>query len=112
MKFIRAISREIGQKKFNSRLASSEENTIATGFKHNAVTPIGVKNKNIPIILSERLLELTIWMGGGEYDVKVSVDVNEFRNVYRPYVADIVYDGNIDPNENRRRNKKMIISHI
>lgn len=101
MKFVREIHKKLGKKKFKFRLASAEENAIETGFKHNAVTPIGIKNTKIPIILSSRLLELDhFWMGGGEYDVKLAVDVNEFRKIYKPLVADIVYDGFIDPNDN------------
>eukprot|EP01084_Bolivina_argentea_P078128 141750_1 len=102
MKFARKIhENKVGKKKFKFRLADSEANAIETGFKHNAVTPIGLKNKKIPIILSDRLLELGhFWMGGGEYDVKLAVDTKQFIKIYEPYVADIVYDGTIDPNEN------------
>ena len=58
MKFVRAIHKELGKKKFKFRLASAEENAIETGLKHNAVTPIGIKNTKIPIILSQRLFSM------------------------------------------------------
>lgn len=101
MKFVRELHGKLGKRQFNFRLAPESENEKETGFEHNSVTPIGIKNKKIPIILSDRLLELGhFWMGGGEVDVKVAINTSEFRNIFRPYVAKIVYDGYIDPNEN------------
>ncbi len=99
MKFVRKINNfKVSKKKFNFRLAPEEENEKVTGFSHNAVAPIGMKNRDIPIIMSHRLLEYGhFWMGGGEVDVKFGMDTAEFRNVFRPYVADITYDGWIDP---------------
>ena len=107
MKFVRKIHDfKVGKKKFKFRLASPEENDEESGFEHNAVTPIGIKNAKIPIILSSRLMELDhFWMGGGEEDVKLAVDVKEFIKVYNPYVTDIVYDGWIDPNENNQEER-------
>merc|ERR1712130_366385 len=95
MKFVRKIhENKVGKKKFKFRLASSDENDKETGFLHNAVTPIGLKNTKIPIILSSRLMELDhFWMGGGEHDVKLAVDTKEFIEKYNVYVADVVYDG-------------------
>ncbi|ETO15615.1 hypothetical protein RFI_21751, partial [Reticulomyxa filosa] len=102
MKFVRYINGyEISKKNFKFRLASPEESLQVTGFDHNAVTPIGIKYSDIPIILSHRVLELGhFWMGGGEVDVKIAVNVNQFRNQFKPYIADITYEGFIDPTEN------------
>ena len=102
MKFVRQINGfKIGKKRFKFRLAPTEESDNETGYTHNAVTPIAMKNSNIPIILSDRLIEFGhFWMGGGEVDVKLAVNVNQFRNIYRPFVGDIVYEGTIDPTEN------------
>ena len=101
MKFVRDLHGKLGKRQFNFRLAPEQENLIETGFQHNSVTPIGIKNKKIPIIISDRLLDYGhIWIGGGEVDVKIAINMAEFRNVFRPYVAKIVYDGWIDPNEN------------
>lgn len=102
MKFVRKLhDNKVGKKKFKFRLASPEENAQETGFEHNSVTPIGMKNQSIPIIVSSRMMELDhFWMGGGEHDVKLAVDTKQFVQATKAYVADIVYDGWIDPNEN------------
>lgn len=101
MKFVRELHKKLGKRQFNFRLAPGKESDEETGFTHNSVTPIGIKNKKIPIVMSDRILELDhFWMGGGEFDVKLAVDTNEFRNIYRPYIANIVKPGTVDPNRN------------
>jgi len=105
-KFIRSLTGfSISKKKYNFRLAPAEASKNLSGFPHNAVSPLGIKTEGIPIILSHRALELGhIWLGGGEEDLKLSIDTWEFRNMFRPYIADIVYDGYIDE-ENNMHNK-------
>ena len=102
-KFVRAINdHKVSKKHFNFRLAPADESQQMTGYGYNAVAPLGIQHsQNIPIILSHRLLEFShFWMGGGEVDVKLAVNTHDFRNHFKPYVANIVYDGYIDPTEN------------
>jgi prolyl-tRNA editing enzyme YbaK/EbsC (Cys-tRNA(Pro) deacylase) len=76
------------------RLVPEEINTKLTGFEHNAVAPIGCRMK-IPIIVSHRIAELQpsfFWLGGGEVDLKLGLDWNEFSQIYSPYAADCTYD--------------------
>lgn len=43
-----------------------------TGFRHNAVSPIGLATK-LPVIMSDRVAALqppVFWLGGGEADLK------------------------------------------
>jgi len=101
-KFIRSLNGfSISKKKYNFRLAPAEASNKLSGFPHNAVSPLGIKTEGIPIVLSHRALELGhLWLGGGEEDLKLSIDTGEFRNMFRPYIADIVYDGFIDQENN------------
>lgn len=66
-----------------------------TGFEHNAMCPIGLKQKDIPIILDEKIVNLTpnfFWAGGGEVDLKLGVKVSEFcESVKLLRVADITF---------------------
>ena len=34
-----------------------------------------------------------MWIGGGESDIKLAVDIDEFRNVFKPFVADFTQEG-------------------
>lgn len=87
-----------GSKYYNMRLASEEANDLLTGFSHNAVSPVGLKEP-LPIILSHRIAQLQpqmFWMGGGEVDLKLGVDLQEFLAAYQPMVADCTYDSDVN----------------
>lgn len=66
-----------------------------TGFEHNAMCPIGLLQKNIPIILDEKITNLTpkfFWAGGGEVALKIGVSVEEFvKNVPLLSIADVTH---------------------
>lgn len=50
-----------------------------SGYTHNAVTPIGMTTP-VPLLLSHKLKNLPdgqMWLGGGEVDLKMRVDVAE-----------------------------------
>lgn len=70
------------------RLVSSEVNDQLTGFKHNAVTPVGCKTA-LPMFLSHEIASLPyFWLGGGEVDVKLQSRTAEFIKVFKPVILD------------------------
>lgn len=53
-----------GRKQFNFRLCSPEVNDALTGYSHNAVSPLGCKEK-LPVIVSDRIAKLNpsfLWL--------------------------------------------------
>ena len=83
----------IPKSKFNFQLAHTDDSARLTGYEHNAVVPIGMKT-TLPIILSEQITQLQpnhFWLGAGQVDVKLRVEVNEFKELLKPMVARIVY---------------------
>ena len=73
-------------------LAGEKESDELSGFKHNAVTPLGMK-VSIPILLSKSITTLKplyIWLGGGEVNQKFIISVNELINHFNPIIDDIV----------------------
>lgn len=62
---------------FNPYPGARQDNDRLTGFSHNAVTPIGMSER-LPVILSDRIARLAppmFWMGGGEVDLKLGLDL-------------------------------------
>jgi len=52
--------------------------------------------QKIPVILSDRILELKpkyVWLGGGHKDVKLCIDVNEFVSRCNSFVANVTAPG-------------------
>eukprot|EP01092_Planopodium_desertum_P013598 TRINITY_DN6639_c0_g1_i1.p1 TRINITY_DN6639_c0_g1~~TRINITY_DN6639_c0_g1_i1.p1 ORF type:complete len:110 (-),score=4.40 TRINITY_DN6639_c0_g1_i1:32-361(-) len=86
--FVRGMSK-LGRKKYKFRLAKPADNARLTGYEHNAVTPIGLKSE-VPIILSDKILKNdTMWLGGGEVDLKWNVNVRQFVEKLGSFVGDI-----------------------
>jgi prolyl-tRNA editing enzyme YbaK/EbsC (Cys-tRNA(Pro) deacylase) len=93
MKFIRDLNegKNFGKSAFNFRVAEKEIGEELTGFKKQAISPVGMKTP-IPIVLSKNILSLRpryIWLGAGEVDWKVEFSVDEFIQVLQPLIADI-----------------------
>lgn len=81
---------KIPKKRFNLRLAPEDEAHRLTGYSHNAVTPVGMRTQ-IPIILSEAIVRLRppfFWLGGGDIDLKLGLNVQEFVKVFNPFITD------------------------
>ncbi|KAG0553497.1 hypothetical protein KC19_12G015900 [Ceratodon purpureus] len=81
---------KIPKKRFNFRLAPEEESNRLSGFEHNAVTPIGMR-EDIPVILSDAIVKLSprfFWLGGGEVDLKLGIKTDDFLNIVKPFVTD------------------------
>ncbi|KXZ54798.1 hypothetical protein GPECTOR_4g869 [Gonium pectorale] len=88
--------RKFGRQYYNMRLAPEEVNDALTGYSHNAVTPIAMRER-LPMVLSHRIAALAdeegeFWLGAGEVDLKVCLKVREFIDAYQPFVLDCTYD--------------------
>ncbi|KAG8347311.1 Aminoacyl tRNA editing domain [Trypanosoma vivax] len=91
MQFVRGMNEGLGKKKFNFRAANPDVALKLTGFTHGAVVPFGTATE-IPVILSEQIARLTppvFWMGGGHVDCKVRVDVAQYIEVIKPFIANV-----------------------
>ena len=65
---------------YNYRVASEPDNIRLTGFEHNAVSPFGLIDETIPIIIPKSITDSKvkfIWLGGGHEHLKVGVAVSE-----------------------------------
>ncbi|XP_002985588.2 uncharacterized protein LOC9653783 [Selaginella moellendorffii] len=84
---------KIPKKRFNLRLAPEEESQRLSGYEHNAVTPIGMRT-DIPVILSDAIANLKpdfFWLGGGDVDLKLGINTQEFIALTNPFVIDCTY---------------------
>ncbi|PRP88548.1 hypothetical protein PROFUN_02959 [Planoprotostelium fungivorum] len=93
-KFVRTLIDKAPQKNYHFRYAKEQDSDALTGYSHNAVTPFGLKTQ-IPIILSKHIMELDppiFWLGGGEVDTKLEVSCEEFNQILKPYVTDVIID--------------------
>ena len=64
-------------------------------FKHNAVSPVGLKDTTVPIVLSHKVAELQpdfFWLGGGEVDLKLGFRASDFVDAYKPFIVDCTTD--------------------
>eukprot|EP00792_Barthelona_sp_PAP020_P004065 TRINITY_DN1862_c0_g1_i1.p1 TRINITY_DN1862_c0_g1~~TRINITY_DN1862_c0_g1_i1.p1 ORF type:complete len:210 (+),score=66.81 TRINITY_DN1862_c0_g1_i1:32-631(+) len=71
--------------------ADAEVCAKLTGFEFNAVTPFGLKFE-CPVVLSKRIFDLTpnlFFLGGGEIDLKLRVDTQQFVDGLGAIIADI-----------------------
>jgi prolyl-tRNA editing enzyme YbaK/EbsC (Cys-tRNA(Pro) deacylase) len=74
------------------RLAPEEVSEKLTGYGHNGVSPFGLLDKSIPIIVCKSILNVRpkfIWMGGGHKDLKLGVAVSEFVEAVDAIVLDV-----------------------
>jgi prolyl-tRNA editing enzyme YbaK/EbsC (Cys-tRNA(Pro) deacylase) len=76
----------VGKKQYSLRMVAQDVSDSLSGFEHNAVTPIGMATP-VPVLLSDKLKTLPdaqMWMGGGEVDLKLRLDVKEFAEKFAP----------------------------
>ena len=74
------------------RLAPSDESIKLTGYGHNGVSPFGMLNSTIPIIVCASITKIRpqfIWMGGGHTDWKLGLSVSEFVKGLNAIVLDV-----------------------
>ena len=92
MRFLRELNEnKLGKRQFYFRLAREEDQVRLTGYKFNAVSPVGM-TEYVPIILAKSIVSQklgSIFLGGGEIDVKLRVSVQEFIDQVKPLIADV-----------------------
>ncbi|KAL7518891.1 hypothetical protein ACHAWX_003695 [Stephanocyclus meneghinianus] len=74
------------------RLAPEEVSEQLTGYGHNGVSPFGILDTSIPVIVCKSILAVKpkfIWMGGGHKDLKLGVAVSEFIEAVKGIVLDV-----------------------
>uniref|UniRef100_A0A7S2S4F4 tRNA-binding domain-containing protein n=1 Tax=Mucochytrium quahogii TaxID=96639 RepID=A0A7S2S4F4_9STRA len=77
---------------YSFRLATQEESDSVCGFVHNAVSPLGMKDRSVPLIVCKSIRKLNppvIYLGGGEVDLKLQVNVDQFCKLMNAFVLDI-----------------------
>ena len=65
------------------RMVEGATSAALSGFEHNAVSPLGLRTP-LPILLSAPIARLPageLWLGGGEPDLKLRVESQEFVRV-------------------------------
>ncbi|KAL7500467.1 hypothetical protein ACHAWT_010436 [Skeletonema menzelii] len=74
------------------RLAPEDVSEKLTGYGHNGVSPFGMLDSTIPIIVCKSIVENVrpkfIWMGGGDKDWKLGMAVSEFVSAVNAIVLD------------------------
>jgi len=87
-----------GNERFDSkyfsdlRLAPEEVSEKLTGYGHNGVSPFGMLDKSIPVIVCKSISNVKpkfIWMGGGHKDLKLGMAVSEFVCALGAIVLDV-----------------------
>ena len=74
------------------RLAPEEDSVRLTGYAHNGVSPFGLADSTIPILVCKSVLNVRpkfIWMGGGDKDLKLGMAVSEFVKALDAIVLDV-----------------------
>lgn len=80
--------KRLSRSQCNMRLASPEDSNRLTGYIHNAVSPVGLRQP-IPLIMASEIAELQfMWLGGGEPDLKLGLSVPEFIAAYNAVIVD------------------------
>ena len=81
-----------GAKHFNMRLASEEIAVQLTGYGNNGVSPLGMNEKTLRIVMSEKIAALvpgTLFLGAGAVDWKISISTRDFAEKTKCLVKDI-----------------------
>lgn len=87
---LRPMETRLSETAFDIRVASEQDNHRITGYPHNSVTPFGLLDKTIPILLTDAVVPLKyFWMGGGAVDLKLRVAVSEFCRAPNVIVGDV-----------------------
>ena len=75
------------------RLAPEDISEKLTGYSHNGVSPFGLLDTTIPIIVCKSIIENVkpkfIWMGGGHKDWKLGMAISEFVTALDAIVLDV-----------------------
>jgi prolyl-tRNA editing enzyme YbaK/EbsC (Cys-tRNA(Pro) deacylase) len=72
------------------RIASAQDNSEITGYRHNSVSPFGMVVRTVPIVIASAIApHKFFWCGGGHENLKLGVAFSEFCRALNPIVADI-----------------------
>ncbi|KAI9908985.1 hypothetical protein PsorP6_014729 [Peronosclerospora sorghi] len=80
------------KKKFNFQHAPGEVSEELTGFRHNAVSPFGMKTA-IPVIVAGDVAALNppfLWLGGGAETVKLRISVQDLVTALGARIANSI----------------------
>jgi prolyl-tRNA editing enzyme YbaK/EbsC (Cys-tRNA(Pro) deacylase) len=76
---LRPVAERLEESQFDLRVASPEDNDRLTGYTHNSVTPFGLLDQTVPILLSAAIVpHQFFWMGGGHVHLKIGMSVSDF----------------------------------
>ncbi|KAL7535353.1 hypothetical protein ACHAXR_006438 [Thalassiosira sp. AJA248-18] len=87
-----------GPKRFDTgyfsdlRLAPEEISEQLTGYGHNGVSPFGMLDRSIPVVVCKSIKNVRpayVWMGGGHRDWKLGMAVSEFVRGVNGIVLDV-----------------------
>eukprot|EP00386_Alphamonas_edax_P006258 GDKI01020330.1.p2 GENE.GDKI01020330.1~~GDKI01020330.1.p2 ORF type:complete len:131 (-),score=39.01 GDKI01020330.1:70-462(-) len=84
---------KLGNKKLNFNFASLEASEQLTGYIRNAITPFCCKTP-IPVIVATPIMKLDpplIWLGGGEVDLKLRINLSDLTHLLSPIVGDVLF---------------------
>lgn len=93
LRLVRSWNPGLAKSKFNFQLCPHATSEELSGYKFNAVAPLGLATP-IPIILSHKISQLEprmFWMGGGHPDLKLGLGVGEFVERTGARIADATY---------------------
>jgi len=74
------------------RLAPEEISEQLTGYGHNGVSPFGMLDRSIPVLVCKSIMNVKpgfVWMGGGHKDWKLGMAVSEFAQALNAIVLDV-----------------------
>eukprot|EP00591_Stephanopyxis_turris_P003549 CAMPEP_0195519482 /NCGR_PEP_ID=MMETSP0794_2-20130614/14862_1 /TAXON_ID=515487 /ORGANISM="Stephanopyxis turris, Strain CCMP 815" /LENGTH=245 /DNA_ID=CAMNT_0040648641 /DNA_START=123 /DNA_END=860 /DNA_ORIENTATION=+ len=80
---------------FKFLVAKEEDNLRLTGYAHNSVSPFGILDTTIPIVLPSAVVDELqssspiFWMGGGHVHLKLGMAINDFIRATNAIVADV-----------------------
>jgi len=92
------------KKCYNMRLAKPDANDALSGYAHNGVVPLGMRCRDMRVIVSHHITELPggcLFMGAGDVDVKLKSDVRRFIEATGAEVEDITGEGLLTDEEAR-----------
>lgn len=77
---------------FDFRMAKEDDSDRVTGFVHNSVTPFGLLEPSVPIVLSKAVMDVNpafIWMGGGHVNLKLGMAVGQLVDALDAFILDV-----------------------
>lgn len=87
---VRALGVAMKLTTYDFRIADPADNDRITGYKHNSITPFGLLDTTVPIVLASAIVSLRFfWMGGGHVNLKLGMAVSDFCKALNPTIANI-----------------------